>query len=324
MFALYRVLLDRSPTTLDELERTFRWGRHVLVPALDRLLALKLVRELPSGRGFVPNRPDAAAAQAVNALDSRVRVLQREAERIRQNLEPLMPAYLAADAKRAQQADALDLLPDQERVDAALDEAAALCRTRMLAVRTECPTAPEHQDRMLTRDRALLDRGITVRVLCPPPPPLGSPTTDRAKSIAATGAELRAVHELSTRFVVFDDDMALILLSGDPNGPAGVLVRDAGLVTFLQDLFDHLWEGGVELVGGQRNTAPQTLADSTKYRILRLLVQGHRDEAIARRLGISVRTCRRHIAEIMEISGADSRFQAGYLLAGRHLLDAVD
>ncbi|WP_410092509.1 hypothetical protein [Streptomyces sp. uw30] len=37
----------------------------------------------------------------------------------------------------------------------------------------------------------------------------------------------------------------------------------------------------------------------------------------ALRLGMSVRTCRRHIADTMVELGAQSRFQAGYLWAMR-------
>ncbi len=44
-----------------------------------------------------------------------------------------------------------------------------------------------------------------------------------------------------------------------------------------------------------------------------MLAEGAKDEVIARRLGVSLRTCRRHIAEILETLQADSRFQAGVL-----------
>lgn len=45
-----------------------------------------------------------------------------------------------------------------------------------------------------------------------------------------------------------------------------------------------------------------------------------KDEMIARRLGMSLRTCRKHIAESMETLGASSRFQAGYLARARFAL----
>jgi len=44
--------------------------------------------------------------------------------------------------------------------------------------------------------------------------------------------------------------------------------------------------------------------------ILQGLANGLSDESIARRLDINVRTCRRHIASMLETLRADSRFQA--------------
>ncbi|MHA4820407.1 helix-turn-helix domain-containing protein, partial [Streptomyces aculeolatus] len=48
---------------------------------------------------------------------------------------------------------------------------------------------------------------------------------------------------------------------------------------------------------------------------------GHLDEAIARRLGMNVRTCRAHIAKLGTALGSDSRTQLGYLLARSGILE---
>jgi DNA-binding NarL/FixJ family response regulator len=49
----------------------------------------------------------------------------------------------------------------------------------------------------------------------------------------------------------------------------------------------------------------------TRRLLLGQLARGAKDEQIARALGLSLRTVRRRIAEIMADLGADSRFQAG-------------
>ncbi|WP_267958680.1 helix-turn-helix transcriptional regulator [Streptomyces sp. ADI98-10] len=59
------------------------------------------------------------------------------------------------------------------------------------------------------------------------------------------------------------------------------------------------------------------IADQLKQRMALLLSEGLTDRTIAKRMGMSVRTCRRHIAEIMERLGVKSRFQAGFLLSAR-------
>lgn len=54
--------------------------------------------------------------------------------------------------------------------------------------------------------------------------------------------------------------------------------------------------------------------------MLSLLVSGLKDEAVARRLGWSLRTMRRRISSLYELLGADNRFQAGVIAARRGLL----
>jgi DNA-binding NarL/FixJ family response regulator len=49
-------------------------------------------------------------------------------------------------------------------------------------------------------------------------------------------------------------------------------------------------------------------------------VEGHVDEAIARRLGMNVRTCRAHIAKLATALGSGSRAQLGYLIAQSGIL----
>lgn len=48
-----------------------------------------------------------------------------------------------------------------------------------------------------------------------------------------------------------------------------------------------------------------------EWQVLQLLAQGCTDEAVARSLGVSLRTVRRVTAELMDRLGARSRFQAG-------------
>ena len=56
-------------------------------------------------------------------------------------------------------------------------------------------------------------------------------------------------------------------------------------------------------------TSPTSTPEARE--ILRALGAGLTDEAAARRLGVSLRTYRRRVAELMATLDADSRFQAG-------------
>jgi DNA-binding NarL/FixJ family response regulator len=63
-------------------------------------------------------------------------------------------------------------------------------------------------------------------------------------------------------------------------------------------------------LAGYRRARPPAL-DDQGLQILRMLGAGLKDEAAARSLGLSLRTYRRRVAELMASLGAESRFQAG-------------
>jgi DNA-binding NarL/FixJ family response regulator len=52
-------------------------------------------------------------------------------------------------------------------------------------------------------------------------------------------------------------------------------------------------------------------------KLVELLELGMKDEAIARYLGVSLRTVRRRVASLMSVNGVDTRFQLGWVLARR-------
>jgi hypothetical protein len=113
-------------------------------------------------------------------------------------------------------------------------------------------------------------------------------------------------------------DQELVFLperSGDQRRPGAAVVREPTLVAFLCSVFEFMWDSATPfVVESQKATAT---SDDLKQSIIRLMVLGYKDEMVARRLGMSVRTCTRHISEITEELEATSRFQAGYNAAVR-------
>ena len=68
-----------------------------------------------------------------------------------------------------------------------------------------------------------------------------------------------------------------------------------------------------------RRRAPSAARELTNRQVLigRLMATGAKDAAIARQLGLSLRTVRAEISALVEGLGARSRFQAGCLLVRR-------
>lgn len=125
------------------------------------------------------------------------------------------------------------------------------------------------------------------------------------------GEEVRLTDDLPTRLMVIGSTHAIV---PEPLGFADsprLLVRQGALVGALTLLFELYWQRAVPVseLSGPRGTERTFL--------LRQLQAGAKDEQIARTMGISLRTVRRRVAELMIELGADTRFQAGTEAARR-------
>ena len=89
-----------------------------------------------------------------------------------------------------------------------------------------------------------------------------------------------------------------------------LVVRQQALIAGFTLLFEALWERAMAIPGLD---GPVDAEDRTSDRRLLLdqLANGAKDEQIARALGLSLRTVRRRVADILDELGVDSRFQAG-------------
>ncbi|WP_344275170.1 DNA-binding response regulator [Actinomadura napierensis] len=106
-------------------------------------------------------------------------------------------------------------------------------------------------------------------------------------------------------------DRRTAILAGPPE--QGVreytVVRSPSVVKGVVSLFWATWETSADLADYRRERPP-ALSEESRH-ILRLLGGGLKDEAAARQLGMSLRTYRRRVAEILTLLDAGSRFQAG-------------
>lgn len=98
-------------------------------------------------------------------------------------------------------------------------------------------------------------------------------------------------------------------------------VHNHEVVQFFLDLFDYLWDTATPLEGAESGYT--NVADDLQRAIAALTAKGYTDEVVARRLGMSVRTCRRHIAALMRDLDSVSRFQAGVQAAHRSLVNGA-
>ncbi len=126
---------------------------------------------------------------------------------------------------------------------------------------------------------------------------------------AEAGEQARLLPEVPMKMKVADHTTAMLPLT--PAGTAGALViRAPVVIAALREYFEMLWERATP-IGAPPPAQPGDRLTRMQQQVLELMAEGLQDDVIARRLGISIRTVRRHVAAIMSRLCVTSRFAAG-------------
>jgi DNA-binding CsgD family transcriptional regulator len=122
--------------------------------------------------------------------------------------------------------------------------------------------------------------------------------------------EIRVVERELREIVVVDGAGALVRGAATEQGGAqATVVNDTAAVRALELMFAGAWSRGRRLAD-HLELGPRLRTELTRN-ILERLRAGRTDDVAARELNVSLRTYRRHVAEIMRELDANSRFQAG-------------
>lgn len=160
----------------------------------------------------------------------------------------------------------------------------------------------------------LLARGLRWRAIYAPEA-FGMPDRlDQLRRLRQAGEQARISPGLPMKLAIADSRLALLPLTTDASeDEQAILVHPCSLLTTLTTLFEILWERGIPPSDLDSDRACDPDSD---HALLMLLAAGTTDEAIARRLGVSLRTARRRLARLMRQHNVQTRFQLG-LIAGR-------
>lgn len=309
--AVYRAVLKRPEQTPDE-----------VAAGLDRPLAevaedLGLLAEL--GLVTLDDRGRVLSSPPLQALGT---LLAGEQERLAQRQRELASARLAVDDY------ALDHLAGvgSDRLDYTVEVVSSIETVALLERLTEQsvgtirvflhPSSWAQVVQPATRDlnRRVLGSGrrfhtvFDARLLEEPQ------GLEIAQEWLALGDQIRVAPELPARLVLFGEDAALVSVPWGTPGSSTAVLRQPEAIRLLGWAFDRVWEAARPLPVGGRD---EDDVDRDRRRVLELLALGAKDEAIARHLGVSLRTARRRVAEVFDDLGAATRFQAGVEAARR-------
>lgn len=168
---------------------------------------------------------------------------------------------------------------------------------------------PEIRERIAADRRRLVPRPAAYK-LHNPAALADEESERRLVEIAKGGASVRICTTPLPHETIIVDRRTAILAGPPENGVREyTVVRSPSVVKGVVSLFWATWETSADLADYRRERPPALSEESR--RILRLLAGGLKDEAAARQLGMSLRTYRRRVAEILTLLDAGSRFQAG-------------
>jgi DNA-binding CsgD family transcriptional regulator len=320
--ALYRAALRAPAATPEQLAALVGRTEDEVDKSLAQLADLGLLRA-GTDDSFTAVSPMLAEATVLGADDLELSARRAAVEHRRNTIRRLVPdwndAFSSADNEVA-----VEAISDQAAIANVLMHYADRCEQELLSVSPGRLPSTRMDGRTRVANVYSARRGIKTRALYQHTALRDRATRAYLNELAGNGAKLRFLPSVPGRSLVIDRTVALLPTPTEDPGRLGLaVVREPNVVAWVVATFEQLWAEAAPLedVISKQHDA-ETELDETRAAILRLMAEGEKDEAISRRLSISVRTCRRHIADYMAQVGATSRFQAGVIAARAGHTDA--
>jgi DNA-binding CsgD family transcriptional regulator len=312
--ALYRALLGRPPRDLVAVAEALARTTADCERAVASLAELGLVRIDPE-RQISAVSPMLAEATVLGAEDLELGARRASIETRRNAIRALVPDWNAILGPQLDDV-AVEVIDDQSAISNVLMHYADRCQHELLSVAPGRLPSTRIDARTRLANIYSLRRGIKTRALYQHTALRDRATRSYLNELAENGAKIRFASSVPGRSLVVDREIALLPIPTTDAGRHGLaVVREPNVVAWVIATFEQLWSEASPLEEVIHHDRDEAELDQTRAAILRLMAEGEKDEAISRRLSISVRTCRRHIADYMAQVGATSRFQAGVIAA---------
>ncbi|MGI5481645.1 helix-turn-helix transcriptional regulator [Streptomyces lavendofoliae] len=279
------------------------------------LLDLALLHPDPDDAQWLrPVPPSSALAQLLQPIEREI----LERRRLTVELSDAFEPFMAISAQNAPTTHAITVLEGLNRINATLDRVISGCEKELLTVQPGGGRPAQALSEALRRVKPLLGRGVRMRTLYQ--------HTARHTELTLTyldhvgpEVQVRTLEQIIDRLIIVDREVAFVPARSDRQ--VALELRHPGLVAYLAGVFDQFWQLAVPINEQIPYDLKSDGISGVQRSIAKLLVEGHVDEAIARRLGMNVRTCRAHIAKLAAVLGSGSRAQLGYLIARSGILE---
>lgn len=138
------------------------------------------------------------------------------------------------------------------------------------------------------------------------------------------GEQTRIAHDIPMKLAIQDRALGMIPFHRKHSQLERVLViRESALLDALIRLFEEVWGDAspLRLDPGPKEGTEDGFPSEIQRRMLGLMCAGLKDGAVARQLGLSVRTVERHMADLMVRLNTKTRFECAVRAVEQGLID---
>lgn len=317
--AVYRLMLQNPSLRVSELAEALGLGDDQIRSALDALADLSLVRSLGAkGEVSLPVSPLVGLQVLIAAKQARIAEQQRTIDESR----AAMARFIAEcdSAASTQSFGKIERVFGVQTVRLKLQELSLEAAIESCSFAPDGPQTPENRESSKPLIEGMLRRGAKVRTIYLDSLVNDPASFDHARWLMEMGGEVRTRATLPLRMHIIDRRVAVLALQPDDSSRGAVFITEPGPVAVAYSLFETIWELAKALEHPRDADKNDDGLSATELAVLRMLAKAMTDEAIARRLGVSLRTERRIITKLMERFNAQNRFQLGQQAARRGIV----
>ncbi|MGW6564484.1 helix-turn-helix transcriptional regulator [Streptomyces sp. NPDC054975] len=311
---LYRTMLARPDLGVAALAVDLDWPEERIRKGLDELADLSLLCSPPPGEsgGVRVVSPQIAMDLLLSRQAAELARQQQQLAESRAAAAALITGYGAASGGQDDRLDrdGVERLVGVEAVRRKIAELADQAERETASLAPGGGQPADNRAASLPIAQQLIDRGIKARTVYHDSIRNDPASVQHAEWHVAHGNQIRTAAAMPMRMHIVDGAVALVPLDPEDSSRGAAVIRERGAVAVCMALYEAVWESARPL----GDPPSRSLADpaSIHRELLRLLAQGCTDGAAARRLGVSLRTERRLISELMTELDVRSRFQLGH------------
>lgn len=305
---VYRMMLRRPELNMSDLAAELALEEADVLEAQGGLRSLALVRsswEEPDRVTAI--KPNLALSALISTHQQEILEQQKRVEEGKVAIARIMAesGALVQSAK----GPSLEYLRGLDDARAGIEELSRDINVEVQALIPKASLSVEGMEASKSLDEEVLSRGVAMRTVYLDSVRNHPPTQHYAHWLRERGGEVRTAPTLPMRIILIDRKIAILPIDAADSSKGALLVREPSILAALLTLFSKIWDSARPL--GTADERDSAGLSAQERELLKLLGDGMTDEVAARHLGLSLRSVRRLMSDIMSRLDARSRFAAG-------------